>query len=115
MGMQGLAAALVRLNLLEPLRNREGTLGIHPSSVCALLARLHQRVSLKDVSKTGISLRDGTALGLDADRLAWAVGQVVGGSLAAVDWHPPFDLSTLVVDSARLRALVDWPRSEGYQ
>ena len=113
MGIPGLASALVKLNLLEPLHGREGLVGIPPLSVAALLARLQQQVSPKMQCRgPGRSLREGLSLGMDAERIAWAVAQVIGGSLPALDWKPPFDLASLVVDAERFHALADWPRSE---
>lgn len=112
LGLNGLAEELVRLNLLQALHSRDGVVGIHPSSTAGLLERVHQRVCTPADGVKAVALQDGMQLGLDVPGIAWAVAQVVGGSLAALGWQHPGRLATLEVDARRLAALAHWPRRE---
>jgi hypothetical protein len=73
---------------------------------------VHERVGSPPDGNASIRLGSGRALGFDAQRFAWAVAQVVGGSLPAHGWRPPFDLASLEVCEKRLLELATWPKSE---
>jgi hypothetical protein len=114
LGWPGVADELVRMRLLTSLSLADGGRAIYPRSVSELLSRIRERV-------VGVPQADDShavSLGLAADfsfdtrRFAWAIAQVVGGSLPAFGWAPPFNLVSLRVCKQRLRALASWPQNE---
>lgn len=113
LGVAGLSEQLVRLGILRPLRTGDGAAAIHAASVCDLMARLHEKVCPSLAAGLDpVPLARATELGLDIERVAWAVAQVIGGSLLAAGWEAPCSLGTLLVDGGRLRALAHWPQCE---
>ncbi len=113
LGWPGATAELVKMRLLEGLPGPEGTWRIYARSLSQLLARVHERVGTVD-SDAGdwVSLQSSRELGFDARQFAWAIAQVIGGSLVARSWEPPFGLTSLFVCRRRLRELASWPQSE---
>ena len=100
------------MKLLFAVRDIDNVLCVQPRSVSRLFTRVHERV--QSAVEHGASMRLGTAqeLGFDAERFAWAIAQVVGGSLPVHGWRPPFDLVSLDVCERRLVELAKWPQSE---
>lgn len=107
LGWSGAAVALVRLNLLTGLHAEDGSLmGVEPDSFAMLMSRVHSAISPRSQPLDDlVPLSTGRSFGMDAHAMAWAVAQVVGGSLVAVGWPAPFHLSELRVDGRRLQAL----------
>lgn len=112
LGWPGAAEQLTRMKLLFAVRDIDNVPCVQPRSVSRLFARVHERV--QSAVEHGASMRLGTAqeLGFDAERFAWAIAQVVGGSLPVHGWRPPFDLVSLEVCERRLVELAKWPQSE---
>jgi len=113
LGWPGLAKELRDMRLLQGLAMPDGRTCVHPRSLSQFLARIHERVGAR-ACRTGdsMSLQDSIALGFDARQVAWAVAQVLGGSLDAHDWKAPFGLTSLFVCAQRLRELARWPHFE---
>lgn len=107
LGWPGAAAALVHLNLLTGLHAQDGSLmGVEPDSFALLMSRVQSAMSPNaQLLDEAVPLSTGRCFGMDAHAMAWAVAQVVGGSLVAVEWPALFHLSELRVDGRRLKAL----------
>lgn len=106
-GWLGLTAALVDLNLLEGLKSAEGhLLGVDVVSVAGLVSRLQSAVvSSRPLVTPTVPLHHGRQFGMDPKTIAWAVSQIIGGSLSAHTWPEPHRICDLVVNAARLRQL----------
>ncbi len=113
LGWPGASSELVSMRLLASFRGTNGVDGVHPRSISELFERVHVRVNPAPATDCGTaSLHDAETLGMDARQFAWAVAQVVGGTLPVHGWEPPFNLRSLQVSRRRLHELADWPQSE---
>lgn len=108
LGWPGLTEALVELKLLTGPKTEDGRLlGVEPNSFAVLMSRVQcATVPSTGAAREVVPLSEGRRYGMAADAMAWAVAQVVGGSLAAFDWPQPFHLCDLQVDGRRFRALL---------
>lgn len=106
-GWPGLTDELVKLRLLEGLKAADGhLLGVDVESVAGLVSRIQSAlVSSGKQTAASAPLNHGRHHGMDSTAMAWAVAQVVSGSLPAFDWPEPIRLTDLRVDERRLRAL----------
>ena len=113
LGWPGASSELVSMRLLASFRGANGVDGVHPRSISELFERVHVRVNPALATVCGsASLHEAETLGMDARQFAWAVAQVVGGTLPVHGWEPPFNLRSLQVSQRRLHELADWPQSE---
>lgn len=114
LGWPGVADELVGMRLLTSLSLTDGSMAIYPRSVSELLSRIRERVVDVPQADDGHAVSLGLAadFSFDARRFAWAIAQVVGGSLPTFGWEPPFNLVSLRVCEQRLRALSNWPQNE---
>jgi len=106
-GWPGLTDALVELNLLEGLKAADGhLLGVDAESVAVLVSRVQSTLAPSGKPTTcAVPLHHGRQFGMDSREMAWAVAQVVNGSLSAFEWSSPYRLCDLRVEERRLRAL----------
>lgn len=112
-GRSGLTAELVDMKLLRALPTAPECSGVHPAHIAGLFARLHQCIVVNPGHRSeAVPLLWGESLGYDNRRLAWAVAQILGGSLPAIGWDSPFSIMSLVVCEHRLTRLATWPTKE---
>jgi hypothetical protein len=106
-GWPGLPAALVELNLLEGLKAADGHLvGVDAVSVARLVSRIQSALVTPSKQTThAVPIHRAQRLGMDATAMAWAIAQVVTGSLPALEWTSPYRLCDLLVDERRLCAV----------
>lgn len=110
LGRPGLTAELVSMKVLRALPTAAERLGVHPTHIAALFARLHQCIDVAAGNRSNaVPLHWGESLGYDNRLLAWAVAQILGGSLPAIGWDSPFSIMSLMVCEDRLTGLATWP------
>jgi hypothetical protein len=105
LGWPGLAAELVSMRLVVSVTRASGEMALHPRSVTRLFEDVQERVA---ASTTGAATAAplaavARARGLDARQVAWALKQVIGGSLPAHGWAQPFQLTSLRVCPEQLQ------------
>jgi DNA-directed RNA polymerase subunit RPC12/RpoP len=104
LGWPGLAAELVSMRLVLGVTRASGEKALHPRSVTRLFEYMHERVTTAATrASTAVPLAAvASSRGLDARQVAWALRQVIGGSLPAYGWEEPFHLTSVRVRSEEL-------------
>lgn len=98
-------AELVSMRLVVGVTRASGEMALHPRGVTRLFEDLQERMTVFQAGTLAtVSLATvARAWGLDARQVAWALKQVIGGSLLARGWDAPFRLTSVRVCAEQLR------------
>jgi hypothetical protein len=113
LGWPGLAAELVSMRLVVSVTRQPQEIALHPRSVSRLYELIQERLGATTPGPaSAATLADvARARGLDARQVAWALKQVIGGSLPAQGWEAPYRLTSVRVCAEQLKPVPDSPAS----
>jgi hypothetical protein len=116
LGWPGVAAELVGMRLLVGISVADESTRVHVPSVTRLFEKARERVeAMRTKASFPVPLSTAaTSLGLDARQVAEALRQLVGGSLPAYGWNEPFQLTSLLVNAQKLKALARLAGTSGH-